>query len=184
MQLHEDQRTAIASLKRCMVERQCRRVLLVAPCGWGKGTTIASMIDSAVRGKGSHVLFLVAGKQLVSEFSERVEEQFGLDHGVVMAGHPRQRPALPLQIASIDTLRSRLRRGLPLPRAELVIVDEADQARAERFESVLACYPDAFVIGQTATPCRADGKGLGDLFGEMVVAATLREMIEAGRLVD
>jgi DNA repair protein RadD len=176
------QEHAFARLRERMAAN-VRRLMLVAPTGAGKGTLLAYMIARSV-GRGKRVLFVVAGRQLVDEFSHRVHTQFGVEHGVVMAGHWRRNPNWPVQIASVDTLASMVRKGKPLPPAELVIVDEADQARAERFEKVLAAYPQAFVIGVTATPVRADGKGLGSLFNELIVAATPRELIGQGYLAD
>jgi DNA repair protein RadD len=158
-----------------------RRQLLVSPTGSGKGTLLSAMIARAVE-RGKRVLFIVAGRQLVDEFSDRLERQYQVDHGVVMAGHWRARPWLPVQVASIDTLASHVRRGHALPPADLIVVDEADLARADRFEKPLAAYPNAFVIGCTATPIRADGKGLGSLFQSLHVAATPRELIEQGYL--
>jgi DNA repair protein RadD len=171
---------AVEALRRGMAAG-IRRQLLVSPTGSGKGTLLASMIAIAVS-RGKHVLFVVAGRQLVAEFSERLWRQYAVDHGVVMAGHERAKPWLPVQVASVDTLASHIRRGHPLPAADLVIVDEADLARANRFEQPLAAYPNAFVIGCTATPVRADGKGLGSLFQSLHVATTPRELIEAGYL--
>jgi DNA repair protein RadD len=44
-------------------------------------------------------------------------------------------------------------------------------------------YPDAFVLGLTATPCRGDGRGLGELYSAMVKAPSVRELTEMGKLV-
>lgn len=181
-QLRPYQEAAFAQLRERMAAN-VRRLLLVAPTGAGKGTLLAFMIARAVA-KGKRVLFVVAGRQLVDEFSQRIEKQFGVQHGVLMAGHWRRNPVWPVQVASVDTLASMLRRGEALPPADLVIVDEADLARADRFEKPLAAFPDAFVIGVTATPVRADGKGLGSLFAELIVAATPRELIVQGFLSD
>ncbi len=174
------QSAAVEALRQGMT-RGVRRQLLVSPTGSGKGTLLAAMISIAVA-RGKRVLFIVAGRQLVDEFSQRLDRQYGVDHGVIMSGHARSRRNVSVQIASIDTLASYLRRGLTLPAADLVILDEADLARSERFEKTLAAYENAFVIGTTATPIRADGKGLGALFASMVVAATPRELIEQGYL--
>lgn len=160
-----------------------RRILLVSPTGSGKGSLAGEIVDTTVE-RGRRVLFVVAGRQLVDEFSVRLEDQFGRDHGVVMAGHHRGKPHLPVQVASIDTLASHVRKGIALPPADLIVVDECDLVAAPRFLDVLAHYPDAFCIGTTATPVRADGQGLGLYFQRIVVAATPKELIREGFLVD
>ena len=53
---------------------------------------------------------------------------------------------------------------MPLPPADLLIIDEAHHARAGTYKKVIAAYPNAIVIGLTATPCRGDGRGLGGIF--------------------
>jgi DNA repair protein RadD len=181
-ELRPYQDAAFAALRERMAAN-VRRLLLVAPTGAGKGTLLAFMIARSVA-RGKRVLFIVAGRQLVDEFSQRLERQYAVQHGVVMAGHWRRNATWPVQVASVDTLASMLRRGEQLPPADLVILDEADLARADRFERPLAAYPDAFVIGVTATPVRADGKGLGALFDDLIVAATPRELIAQGFLSD
>jgi superfamily II DNA or RNA helicase len=62
-------------------------------------------------------------------------------------------------------------------------VDEAHRARAQTYQRILEAYPNALVIGLTATPCRGDGKGLGNIFGELVECPDVGELIKLGFLV-
>ncbi len=156
-----------------------RRILLVAPTGSGKTSVAAAIIDGA-RAKGGAVLFLAHRRELIDQCSARLDGA-GVDHGVIQAGHPRSLPGLPVQVASVQTLA---RRGLR-PRATLIIVDEAHHARANTYEEILSRYgPDVPVLGLSATPWRLDGRGLGEMFQEVVVAARVRELIEQGHLVS
>jgi DNA repair protein RadD len=156
-----------------------RRVLLVAPTGAGKTSVAAEMIRSAVA-RGNGVIFLAHRKELIDQCSARLD-QFGVEHGVVMADHPRRRPAQRVQVCSIQTLRARPNER---PAAQLIIVDEAHRARADEYLKALAHYPDAKVVGLTATPWRADGKGLGEkLFESLVVAELPSRLVAAGFLV-
>jgi DNA repair protein RadD len=154
-----------------------KRVLLVAPTGAGKTTIAAALIHGAV-GMGHSVLFLAHRRELIDQCSERLDGA-GVDHGVIMAGHDRQLAGMPVQIASVQTLARRPE----LPSARIVIVDEAHHARARTYGAILERFPDATVIGLTATPWRTDGRGLGELFEDLVVAARPRELIEQGHLV-
>jgi superfamily II DNA or RNA helicase len=83
-----------------------------------------------------------------------------------------------VQVASIDTLRNR-----PKPPAEVVIIDEAHRALAKSYRDLAAHYVDAVQLGLTATPYRADGKGLGSAYQELVVVASPRQLIGEGYLV-
>ena len=154
-----------------------RRVLLVSPTGSGKTTIAAEMVRSAVS-RGNRVLFLAHRKELIDQCSARLDG-CSVPHGVIMAGHPRYQPLEPVQVASIPTLVRR-----EPPPADLVVLDEAHHARARTYERILEHYPRAPVVGLSATPWRIDGKGLGELFEAVVVAARVRSLIEAGHLVS
>ncbi len=80
-------------------------------------------------------------------------------------------------MASVQTL---IRRDKPP--ARLVVIDECHHAPAESYRSILQAYPGVPRLGLTATPFRTDGRGLGDLFGALVVAATTGELCDAGIL--
>lgn len=156
-----------------------RRVLLVAPCGAGK-TTIAASIIAARLDAGERVVFLAHRRELIAQAYRRLLD-LGLreeDVGVIMASDPRRRPAAPVQVASVDTLRNRAK-----PHADVVFVDEAHRALARTYQSIAAAYPTAIHLGLTATPYRADGKGLGDAYDELLVVASPRDLIEQGFLV-
>jgi len=152
-----------------------KRVLLVAPTGAGKTTIAAAMIDGAVR-KGGRVLFLAHRKELIDQCSVRLD-QFGIDHGVIMSSHPRARPDASVQVASVQTL---IRRTLPVP-PTLIIVDEAHLAMSDSHQKIVRSF-DVPAIGLTATPWRSDGRGLGDLFDDIVVASTPAELTRLGFL--
>jgi superfamily II DNA or RNA helicase len=154
-----------------------KRPLLTAPTRWGKGFVCAWQIRRAVA-KGNRVLFLVNRRNIVHDQSRRLDA-LGLDHGIIMGGHKRRKPWLKVHIASIDTL---YRREI-VPKADLLYIDEAHFAISPTWEHVLARYPEAAVIGMTATPERLDGRGLGHIFDCMVHGPTVAEATEAKRLV-
>jgi superfamily II DNA or RNA helicase len=52
-------------------------------------------------------------------------------------------------------------RKIELPPADLVIVDEAHHCPARTYRQLIRAYPEAVILGMTATPCRSDGRGLG-----------------------
>ena len=176
-QLREYQSRAIEAL-RAEFRAGKRRALLVSPTGSGKTTVAAAMIHSAV-GMGKRVLFLAHRKELIDQVSARLDG-VGVDHGVIQSGHPRSMPGFPVQVASVQTL---VRRS-EMPDSQLIVIDEAHHARATTYQSILDRFPTAPVIGLTATPWRSDGRGLGELFDSVVVAARPAELIAQGHLVN
>lgn len=159
---------------RALAAQGKRRLLLVAPTGSGKTTIASALIHSAVE-RGSSVLFLAHRRELIDQCVARLAEH-GIRAGVILAGRPASDSQV--QVASVQTLARR-----PVPPSSIVVVDESHHARAESYQRPLAANPDAVVIGLTATPWRTDGRGLGELFSDVVVAARPRELIQAGYLV-
>lgn len=64
-----------------------------------------------------------------------------------------------------------------------ILTHNCHRSMAKSYQNLLANYPHAKVIGLTATPERLDGKGLADLFDDMVVVSTIPELISEGFLV-
>jgi DNA repair protein RadD len=159
------------------------RPLVALPTGSGK-TVIASELISEFVAAGRRVLFLVHRRELTKQSSLKLFS-FGIDHGIIQAGFPT-RPSALVQVASIATLwvRAVASRSIDLPMVDLIVVDEAHHARARTWRKIIGNYPAAVVVGLTATPVRADGKGLGgDLFQEILQPVTIRELIAQRYLV-
>jgi superfamily II DNA or RNA helicase len=159
-----------------------RRILMVAATGAGKTIVAGAVIaDNASRQK--HVLFLAHRRELIQQTSAKLHAA-GVDHGIVQAGFPT-RPCERVQIASISTLHARAVRSnrMDLPPADLVVVDEAHHCRAQTYRKLMAAYPSAVILGMTATPCRGDGRGLGNAFDVIVECPPIAELIASGFLV-
>jgi superfamily II DNA or RNA helicase len=122
-------------------------------------------------------------RELISQASAKLFA-VGLDHGIIQAGFP-PRLGERVQVASIATLHARAIRScsIDLPPADLVIVDEGHHATARTYRRLLEAYPEATVIGITATPTRSDGRGLGDIFEILIECQPVAELIAGGFLV-
>jgi superfamily II DNA or RNA helicase len=67
------------------------------------------------------------------------------------------------------------------PRPALIITDEAHLSRSNSWMKVLDYY-NTFTVGFTATPCRLDGKPLGDMYDTLIEGVTVKWLIEHQRL--
>jgi superfamily II DNA or RNA helicase len=159
-----------------------RRILLVSPTGSGKTVIGGAIIRDAVE-RAKRIVFLCHRRELIRQTSEKLQ-RIAVDHGIIQAGFPT-RPGERVQVASIATLHARAvrTRTIEIPPADLVMVDEAHHARARSWQRILECYPDAIILGMTATPCRGDGRGLGKIFDVMVECPTVAQLIAGGYLV-
>lgn len=177
MQLRAYQQRAIADLRE-NIRAGRRRLVLVAPTGSGKTVVAAEIVSSAVE-RGAHVVFIAPRREIIDQTVEKLG-RFGVPAGVIMADDERFDPTQATQVCTIQTLARRLDR---LPPGTLVIVDECHHAASDSFRKVLAGYPEAVILGLTATPWRTDRLGLADFFEGHVVAATPAELIASGDLV-
>ena len=140
--------------------------LLVAATGAGKtALTVHMMKRAAERGHSS--IFCVHRDTLLSQTSKALWRQ-KVQHGIIAAGRTMSREMV--QVASVQTLVRRLKQ---VPEPKLIIIDEAHRAAANTYRKILEHYPNAKVIGLTATPQRTDGKGLKDVFDELVLGPSV-----------
>lgn len=174
------QDTAIAKL-RASYQSGHRAPLLVAPTGAGK-TIIGSYIIQAATQLVNRSLFVAPRRELIGQTVRKLAEAGVWDVRVIQAANDTGRPDAPVIVGSIQTLT--MARWLPrLPQADLVIADEAHHMAADQWGKLAGAYPRARWLGLTATPERADGRPLGDVFDDLIVAATTRELTELGNLV-
>jgi superfamily II DNA or RNA helicase len=126
--------------------------------------------------KGKRVLFIAHRKEIINQSSQKLDD-FQISHGVIMANHARVNDDA-VQVASIQTLMRRDK-----PPADLVIIDEAHLSCSASYKAIVEHYAGATVIGLTATPIRGDGKGLGEVYGDIVSVVSMAQLISEKFLV-
>ena len=167
------QHAALDSLKSSLRAGK-RRIVVQAPCGFGKTVLGAHMAAGALK-KGNRCAFVVPFLSLIDQTFERFVHN-GIepsDMGVMQGNHPWRRPAAPLQICSVQTIE---RRGVP--DVKFVIVDEA-HLRFKALDKWMETRPDVMFFGLSATPW---AKGMGDVWDDLIIPTTLVELIAAGDL--
>jgi superfamily II DNA or RNA helicase len=181
-ELRDYQTDAINSLRRSFSAGN-RRIVLHAPTGAGKTVIAAQIVKGAVE-KRRQVMFLAHRRELVNQAADKLV-QFGVDHGILMSGEIPY-GATDVQVASIDTLRARCINTdkLPLPHADIIVIDECHRSLAPTYLKLIALYPDALVLGLSATPIRSDGKGLGHVYEDICHTQSIKQLIGQGWLVQ
>ena len=182
MNLRQYQADAIQSL-RLALAGLVLRLMLYSPTGSGKTEIAMAIIRSAIA-KGKRVAFVANRIGLVAQTSRRLHAA-GIGHGIIQADNTRSLEAQVL-VCSIQTLAKR-----GLPPADLVIIDEAHAcAGSADYRRLIFLHSAIPIIGLSETPfARGLGKeypelGSSPLFQKLVVAATIRELIDLEFLVD
>lgn len=181
--LRDYQQNAVDSLRSCY-SGGARAPLLVLPTGAGKTVCFCYITKNAAMRKNKTII-LVHRRELLRQTSESLTK-LGVDHGRIASGHLMDFTK-DTQVASVQTLAQRF---VALSKAnwkpDLIIIDEAHHATAGSWRAVVGRYPNARILGVTATPCRMDGSGLsaraGGIFDEMVIGPQISELIRRGFL--
>ena len=152
------------------------KLIVVAPTGAGK-TVIAGEIISGAVAHGKRVLVMGHTREIIKQISTKLFAH-DIAHGIIQAGF-MTRPDESVQVASIRTLWARAMRAnrMELPSADLLIIDEAHHCPANTYRKIIDAYPQAVLIGLTATPCRGDGRGLGGIFDRIVECPQVADLM-------
>jgi DNA repair protein RadD len=181
--LRDYQHDAVERIRAAILDGQCR-ILLTLPTGGGKTVIAAELIQTYVQ-DSKPVLIIVHREELLGQMAEKLDA-LGIDYGIIKAGHPT-RPEAPVQIASIQTLHRRAVQSskMEMPPADLVVFDEAHHCLANTWFDVVEHYTNAgaVIFGMTATPCRGDGRGLGNVFEILIEGPTVARLTAEGWLV-
>lgn len=146
------------------------------PTGGGK-TICFNEITRRCQLKNYRVLILAHREELIKQAQEKLFRHCGVRAGIIQ-GRTRSDYSLPVQVASVQTLKGRPKP----PNIKLIITDEAHHAKAKSYKSIYEHYPDAYHLGVTATPIRANGEGFEDVYKDMITGPQIREMEDMGFL--
>ena len=165
-----------------------KRIIIQANCGAGKTIIAASIVSSALE-KGKKIIFLVHFRQLAYQAMERfVDFGIGDEVGMIMAGEEAHH-GRPVQIISIQTYIRRLQlddieHNQWFKEADIVIYDECHASIAKTRKAILNLYHEkTIILGLTATPCRADSRGLGEIYEDIISCSSVDELVGLGYLV-
>lgn len=164
-----------------------RAVMLQMPTGTGKTRLFVSILKdfhkyAAESKKQIRVLILVHRVELIDQISEELGVRYGLAHGFIHS-KDRERRKFPFQIASVQTLNRRLDNWKDYG-FDFIIVDEAHHVLAESYKKIINTFPNAKILGVTATPYRLSGVGFRPEFDKLIVSDSIQEFINKGYLCN
>lgn len=68
--------------------------------------------------------------------------------------------------------------------ADGILVHNCHHATAESYRTIYNAYPNAELLGFTATPCRTNGEGFSEVYNDIVCGPSVKELIQDGYLVE
>jgi superfamily II DNA or RNA helicase len=176
-----------------------KHVMAVLPTGGGKTHVVASVVEQM----GLPAACIAHRSELVGQMSLALARE-GVSHRVIGSdalrrnivalhmselGRSYYQPRSNYGVCSVDTLRSMSANDPWLAQVGLVVIDEGHHVlRENKWGKAFALFPNALALLPTATPTRADGKGLGahadGIADVMLEGPSMRELIDAGYLTD
>ena len=148
-----------------------QRELLVLPTGCGK-TVVFNTVANERPGR---TLILAHRDELIEQARDKYWHMFHEMPGKIKATENNLQR---ITVGSVQTMCRRDYSGL----FDTVIVDEAHHAISESYQSVLRQFPDAKVLGVTATPDRGDKKSLAQFFDGIAYEYGLKQAVIEGYL--
>ena len=163
-------------------ENGIKKTLLVLPTGCGKTIVFAKVAEECVKG-GSRVLILAHRGELLDQAADKIGKSTGLGCATEKAEQTCIGSWFRIVVGSVQSMmRENRLNQFPNNYFNTIIIDEAHHCISESYQKVLRHFPDAEVLGVTATPDRGDMQNLGTVFESLAYEYTLPRAIKEGYL--
>ena len=155
-----------------------RKTLLVLPTGTGKTVVFAKVVENRVN-QGGRALILAHRGELLTQAADKIRAAAGIECALEKAESTSLGSMFPVTVGSVQSLAQpkRLAR-FPHDYFTDIVVDEAHHCLSDSYQRVLAHFPDANILGVTATPDRGDMKNLGQFFDSKAFEYTMPQAIK------
>lgn len=159
-----------------------KKTLLVLPTGCGKTIVFAKVAEECVKG-GSRVLILAHRGELLDQAADKIGKSTGLGCATEKAEQTCLGSWFRIVVGSVQSMmRDKRLNQFPNDYFNTIIIDEAHHCISDSYQKVLRHFPDAEVLGVTATPDRGDMQNLGTVFESLAYEYTLPKAIKEGYL--
>lgn len=163
-------------------ENGIKKTLLVLPTGCGKTIVFAKVAEECVKG-GSRVLILAHRGELLDQAADKIGKSTGLGCATEKAEKTCLGSWFRIVVGSVQSMmREKRLNQFPNDYFNTIIIDEAHHCISDSYQKVLRHFPDAEVLGVTATPDRGDMQNLGTVFESLAYEYTLPKAIKEGYL--
>lgn len=174
-ELREHQEEALANLSKM---REEGKTIALVQGATGSGKSAIGVLDA--KNVGGRVLFLAHTKELVEQGAENYEHLWN-EVSVGRFYENFHDTDTHVVCASIQSIIRNLDLFKPDDFSYLVI-DECHHASAKSYTKILGYFRPKFTLGLTATPERADGADLLEIFQDVAHKLDIKEAVETGVL--
>ena len=157
-----------------------RRTLLSCATGCGKTTMFGEVAHRCID-NGNRVLVLAHRDELIRQAQSRLSSMCGVEAEVEKA-EEKYSGKSPLCIASVQSLQRDRLESFPAWMFKTLIIDEAHHSVSKSYKSIIERFDNAYVLGVTATPDRADKRGLAEVYDSIAYEYKLEQAVKEGYL--
>lgn len=159
-----------------------KRTLLVLPTGTGKTVVFSKVAEDQVL-DGNRVLILAHRGELLDQAADKLYKMTGLKSSIEKADQTALGTWNRVTVGSVQSLQreNRLKKFKP-DYYGTIIIDEAHHAVTDGYRKIIDHFPDARVLGVTATPDRGDQRKLGEVFESLAYEYSIVQAIKDGYL--
>ena len=158
------------------------KTLLVLPTGCGKTIVFAKVAEDCVR-QGYRVLILAHRGELLEQAADKIKKSTNLGCATEKAEKTCLGSWFRITVGSVQSMQREKRLSqFSEDYFNVIIIDEAHHCISDGYQKVLQHFPDAKVLGVTATPDRGDMRNLGEFFESLAYEYTLPKAIREGYL--
>ena len=163
-------------------EGSVNRTLLVLPTGCGKTIVFAKIAEECVC-QGKRVLILAHRGELLDQAADKIRKSTGLGCALEKAESSCIGSWFRIVVGSVQTMMREKRLGqFSDDYFDTIIIDKAHHCISDSYQRVLKHFPEAEVLGVTATPDRGDMRDMGEYFESIAYEYTLQKAIKEGYL--
>ena len=148
-----------------------QKELLVLPTGCGKTV----VFNTVAHGRPGNVLILAHRDELIEQARDKYFKMFGEMPGKIKGSETT------LERVTVGSVQTMMRRDYS-GQFGTVIVDEAHHTISDSYLKVLNQFPEARVLGVTATPDRGDKKSLARFYDGIAYEYSLKQAVSDGYL--
>lgn len=176
LELKKHQQSALSNLQKMRTEGESIALLYHAT---GTGKTVTAVSDA--KNIGKRTLFLAHTQELVTQAQATFNELWGTRRTGLFVAEHKDKDAYNV-CGSIQSVARHLEEFKPEDFG-YVVIDECHHGAASTYQKILGYFKPEFTLGLTATPERADGESLFEVFKNVAHKLDLQTAVEIGELV-